>query len=656
MKLALLLLVLIGCKQSGDQGARVESDSTGDAAAAAQLSDRDFRAGAELLKKKDWDGARAAFERARSSSPHLADWATYYAASATANSGDTVATQTLFKQLDPSFQREWAWRARVTAFEHAKAYARGSAIADSAAARLNGQVRRSEALLRSAQLHMAAHDSAGALKAARLALSAGGTSPTGRAAADIMAKLVHSPADVLLVARSYYAAGSSQAVPMLKRARSLAKTAAEKQRITMQIGQAYFNRREYDAAIREVKTLGTRKDATGAQAQLLIARAHLREQRTGPARTAARAVIKVNPKSSSAASAYFLLGDMADDAGDIKSARANYLATIAISPRSENGVNSFMRIGLAAMARGDWKNAIAIFEQFSKAHATSGYAQQATFWLAQARDRAGQHEDAKALMQRARSLDAWSYYGMLTSNYLKAEPSPGDAGPQSSKAQQDTAERAAERVHVLKDVGFSDASAFELYRVTQDFKPQAALTYSFAEELVARNEAASAIRLGLQSYSKSAGWNQRLLKIVFPMPFEDLIVREAKAHKIDPYLVAALIRQESTFDPNALSRVGAVGLMQVMPKTAGLSTSSLKKPETNIRIGVAHLKTLIDHYNGQPAYLLAAYNAGQTPVGRWLKLPGAADPLLFVERIPYEETRGYAKIVQRNGWVYRILY
>ena len=129
--------------------------------------------------------------------------------------------------------------------------------------------------------------------------------------------------------------------------------------------------------------------------------------------------------------------------------------------------------------------------------------------------------------------------------------------------------------------------------------------------------------------------------------------------------MAALIRQESSFNPRARSRADARGVMQLLPSVGRSIAGSLAfpfwddallyQPDANIRLGTRHLATLLRTY---PAleYALAAYNAGGSRVVRWRKKPGTADPELFVERIPYDETRDYVRILLRNRELYRRLY
>ena len=450
---------------------------------------------------------------------------------------------------------------------------------------------------------------------------------------------------------------NSAAITLLTRVRKTSNASADQRRAIYLIGSAHA-RRQYDAAVRTLAPLAARADSLGAEALLLTARAQLRAQHTAAARTTAIRLTHMHTRPSAIAAAHFLIADLADDAGDWKTARTHYSAIIATTPLNDYGASSFMRLGTHALATGDTAGAIAVFTKYANAHMHSDHAQQAFFWLGQAFARAKRTTDARKWFTKARDDDAISYYGLLSGDWLREQPSVGGAGPSSSQTMVDSATRSATRVHLLETNSLRDAAVFELYRATQNYARRAPQTYAFAEALIGQNEAAAAIRLGLQRYRSEHAWNRRLLNIVFPMPFEATIKKEATSAHVDPFLVAALIRQESTFDPDAVSGAGAVGLMQVMPATAraiGKSTS-LRDPATNIHLGVAHLKGLIANYHGVAAYLLAAYNAGQTPVSRWLELPGAADPLLFAERIPYAETRYYVQIVQRNAHMYRLLY
>ncbi|HET9698747.1 MAG TPA: transglycosylase SLT domain-containing protein [Terriglobales bacterium] len=153
---------------------------------------------------------------------------------------------------------------------------------------------------------------------------------------------------------------------------------------------------------------------------------------------------------------------------------------------------------------------------------------------------------------------------------------------------------------------------------------------------------------------------------LFPRPYWTDLKRFSLANSLDPYLVASLIRQESEFNPGAVSSAKALGLMQVMPGTGKklakevklhrFSPEQLLVPNTNLQLGTRYFKELLDHFNGQPEYALAAYNAGSDRVEAWLADGKYRDASEFVESIPFTETREYVQAIMRNATVYRKLY
>ncbi|MBP9674311.1 MAG: lytic transglycosylase domain-containing protein [Bacteriovoracaceae bacterium] len=149
------------------------------------------------------------------------------------------------------------------------------------------------------------------------------------------------------------------------------------------------------------------------------------------------------------------------------------------------------------------------------------------------------------------------------------------------------------------------------------------------------------------------------LSSLFPTPYFD----EMKKYQeiIDPYVYLSLTRQESTFNPKAKSGVGAIGLMQLMPKTARSISSKvtlkeLENPAINIKLGTYYFDFLYKKYNGNLAYILASYNAGDSRVDKWRKEFLNHDILNTMEFIPYKETRKYVKFIFRNIYFYKLLY
>ncbi len=153
---------------------------------------------------------------------------------------------------------------------------------------------------------------------------------------------------------------------------------------------------------------------------------------------------------------------------------------------------------------------------------------------------------------------------------------------------------------------------------------------------------------------------------LFPRPYWDSLRRNAEENGLDPYLVSALIRQESEFNPSAVSHSNALGLMQLLPSTGkgearqlglkGYTTDSLFKPDVNIELGTRYFRKMVDHFNGQVEYALAAYNAGDNRVEEWRNSGSYRDIDEFVESIPFTETREYVQAIVRNVEVYKLVY
>jgi soluble lytic murein transglycosylase len=153
---------------------------------------------------------------------------------------------------------------------------------------------------------------------------------------------------------------------------------------------------------------------------------------------------------------------------------------------------------------------------------------------------------------------------------------------------------------------------------------------------------------------------------LFPKPYWTDLKRSSAANGLDPYLVASLIRQESEFNPVAVSRANAVGLMQLLPKTGKLvakeaklkryNASQLYTPAVNMQLGTRYFRGMVDKFGGSFEYALAAYNAGSDRVNEWLAQGKYRDPQEFVESIPFTETREYVQAILRNASVYKQLY
>jgi len=153
-------------------------------------------------------------------------------------------------------------------------------------------------------------------------------------------------------------------------------------------------------------------------------------------------------------------------------------------------------------------------------------------------------------------------------------------------------------------------------------------------------------------------------KTLYPLPYEAALRREAAKNSFDPMLAAGLIRQESTFQADAVSHANAIGLMQVLPKTGKILARQLKvkyaktklfDPDYNLQLGMVYIAQLL-RATGAPEYAAAAYNAGEDRIALWKAERNYDEIPELVESIPFTETREYVQVVLRNAEVYRAVY
>ena len=235
------------------------------------------------------------------------------------------------------------------------------------------------------------------------------------------------------------------------------------------------------------------------------------------------------------------------------------------------------------------------------------------------------------------------------------------------------------RIRHLIGIGFKTEAACEITELSRDDTNNKAqllksmLLYTSGEWLEA-----------IRTYGKLPRTFRHSLvdgmeRILFPRAYADTVNKHSKTLGVDPELIFSIIRQESVFNPKAKSPVGARGLMQLMPQTAKLEAKRLQRgfvtrkqrraiirktrvnrnslfdAEMNLTLGIHHVKSLMKRY-GNPVFILTSYNASPSATKRWRKNLVSDDMLFFIERIPYQETQGYVKLVMRNYFYYKRWY
>jgi len=157
-----------------------------------------------------------------------------------------------------------------------------------------------------------------------------------------------------------------------------------------------------------------------------------------------------------------------------------------------------------------------------------------------------------------------------------------------------------------------------------------------------------------------------LLKLLYPIEHKEIIIKYGQMHKVDPLLLAALIKTESNFEPRAESRKGAKGLMQITPstgewiaKTIGVNDYNedmLFDPETNIMLGSWYIEHLTNYYKGSFELVFAAYNGGRGNVDKWLKDKNLSSDGITLDTIPFSETKNYLEKLRKNYNIYKMIY
>ncbi len=235
-----------------------------------------------------------------------------------------------------------------------------------------------------------------------------------------------------------------------------------------------------------------------------------------------------------------------------------------------------------------------------------------------------------------------------------------------------TAQFRIDRAQLLETTGLVDLAENELkFGAHEDDDQENVYAYELAKCAAAHGEPYQAMHY-IKAYAP--GYLYMPLdqapvgfwQLAFPIPYSSAIRQYSRAQGLDPFLVAALIRQESEFKPTVISHANAYGLMQLLPATGRqlarhfgirrLNAGQLLVPDRNIQLGTYFFHNLMNSYNGQVELVLASYNAGPGRANLWKSWDTYREPAEFIEAVPFHETRGYIQIVLRNADVYRRLY
>ncbi len=450
----------------------------------------------------------------------------------------------------------------------------------------------------------------------------------------------------------------SQAVPLLEKAIAAGDSSAT---TLLLLGEAMEGSRRRVAALAVYEKAAGGEGTLAQTAEFRRARALLRLRRRTAAVQALTAFAQRHPEHAAAPLALYLAADVRDDAGRVSEAARLFRMVEDTWPLHRYASRARFRRASRALRRGDTEAAMELYRR--EAELGGREAAPARFQMARILGKRGDSTAAHREWEALAREDSLGYYGTIARE-AGGLPLPNFGLPPVVSPAPEISE-ALTILDLLDEAGFTREAQLHVEELAGPDGREAAELMDVAEGLIARGRTREAIRLGWRITADVTLNHPRVVRIIFPWPNRRLVEREAREFGLDPFLVVGLIRQESAFDPDATSRAGARGLMQLMPTTAdelarrlGVDWSDdlLGVADANMHLGVAHLSALLRHYDGRVIPTLAAYNAGGTPVARWLRFPEANDPFLFVERIPYVETRGYVRTVLRNRAIYEALY
>lgn len=336
---------------------------------------------------------------------------------------------------------------------------------------------------------------------------------------------------------------------------------------------------------------------------------------------------------------------------------------IPLDPLSDPGLQHFWDKAWSAYTRGDLASAKTLFRFISDTYTNPNVKRQSDYWYARTVERQGQKEEAHAIYQRIASAPYLDIYAMNAvgrgathqDNHTNPLQKGGPDWREIAEKEMPDELRLAYELTALTD--FRDARV-EIQKNQTQFNDR------FGQALLAElyNSGGNVVltqRAIKRAFPQIATVEQdsapvHFLRMYYPVKYIDAIRKYSARNGVDPYLVMGLILQESSFIPNAKSAVGATGLMQLMPSTGRelarnlhvpFGQSRLENPEVNVELGTAHLKMLINMFNGNALLAVASYNAGQGNVLKWKRSAPGRPMDEFVESIPFSETRNYVKRV-----------
>lgn len=619
-----------------------------------------------------FDSARLGYDSAAGALPTVADWFRLRAAGVTQ---DSAARAQYYAAVEQPVARGRVPWTEAQARERFGDFAGAAVAFDALGAKVDALRARAAALL-------LAGDSVGlaALRVQLFALIAGASgTPDARSAAEI-ADRVFTPltmAEERTIAVNALAAGPlSRAAAAFDHMRTIAGDSTFTAEEMLQYGTVLSRvHRDADAA-RQFASLIARpasavRPALRHAAEYQRARSLVAMGDKSAAHQALTALVRSAPKDTAAASALMLLADLATNARDDAAARHDFRQVADGYPESPLAPRAGFRAALILFVDGSTKQAAREWDALVTRYPRADEAMAARYWSGRGWAGASDRRQAAERWRAVMSADPLSYYASLSAHRLNVQAPLASAATVNDSGTAGlpfAVDSGLTRAALLETVGMAVEARFEVDAALRGVGTTSDALMATGAALVRAGEPARAVSLGwrLLGRSDSAWRDARVMRLIYPLLFGDSLTSAARAKGLDPALVASLVRQESAYNPRAVSVAGARGLMQIMPgvgrslaQAHGIGPwdpTLLDDPSINLTLGVAHFATFLSQEDGNVVRTLAAYNAGPSRVVTWSAKRGVDDPEIFVERIPFAETRDYVRAIMRGRDAYAALY
>jgi soluble lytic murein transglycosylase len=339
-------------------------------------------------------------------------------------------------------------------------------------------------------------------------------------------------------------------------------------------------------------------------------------------------------------------------------------------PSREVAAASLWHLGWLAWLAGDARGAAENWTRLTEPGVDRGYRVLALYWAARARAQQGDAEGAERFFTRVLAETPRTYYGVLAATRLPGRTPTGAKAPVALPVEPSRALAADPgwaRFELLRRIGLVEEAVAELEDVAERASSDPVRLYAVSSAYVREERYHLALRIFRRSLIPLAvtgdpALPQAFWETFYPFGWRSEVMEAAARSGLDPYLIAAVVREESSYYPRALSRAGARGLMQLMPETGlpmlpgkGAREEHLDDPVQNLRLGTRFLAALLREFR-DPRVALAAYNAGPKRVRQWWSARRTDDVEAWVELIPYDETRHYVRRVMLAWDEYRRIY